>query len=250
MSETPKIAPFPAGEAGGETAALTLVSHDLCPYVQRAAIALSEKGVAFRRVYVDLADKPAWFAALSPLGKVPLLHVAGPDGDTSVIFESAVILEYLEDTQAVPLHPSDPLDRARHRSWIEFGSAILAAIGRFYSAQSEDELAEAAGRLSGLFLRVETELGEGPWFAGADFSLVDAVFAPIFRYFDTFDRIGDFGVLADKPKLTAWRSRLADRPSVRDAVNADYPDLLWDFIARRNSALSARLPSQERKLAV
>ncbi|HSM40116.1 MAG TPA: glutathione binding-like protein, partial [Afifellaceae bacterium] len=137
-----------------------------------------------------------------------------------------------------------------HRSWIEFGSAILAAIGRFYSAQSEDELAEAAGRLSGLFLRVETELGDGPWFAGADFSLVDAVFAPIFRYFDTFDRIGDFGVLADKPKLAAWRSRLADRPSVRDAVNADYPGLLWDFIARRNSALSARLPSLERKLAV
>ena len=250
MSENPKLAPFPVGEAGGETSALTLVSHDLCPYVQRAAIALSEKGVAFRRVYVDLADKPAWFVALSPLGKVPLLHVAEPEGDASVIFESAVILEYLEDTQATPLHPADPLDRARHRSWIEFGSAILAAIGRFYSAQGEDQLAEAAGRLSGLFLRVETEFGEGPWFAGADFSLVDAVFAPVFRYFDTFDRIGDFGVLVDKPKLAAWRSRLADRPSVRDAVNADYPDLLWDFIARRNSALSARLPSPERKLAV
>ena len=37
---------------------LVLVSHQLCPYVQRAAIALAEKGVAYERVYVDLAAKP------------------------------------------------------------------------------------------------------------------------------------------------------------------------------------------------
>jgi glutathione S-transferase len=250
VTESSKPMPFPVGDTGGQAAALTLVSHDLCPYVQRAAIALAEKGVPFRRIYVDLADKPAWFVALSPLGKVPLLHVAGSDGDAAVIFESAVILEYLEDTQAMPLHPADPLDRARHRAWIEFGSAILAAIGRFYSAPSDDEMTEAAERLAGLFRRLEDEFGRGPCFAGEDFSLVDAVYAPIFRYFDTFDRVGDFGILADKPKLAAWRLRLADRPSVRDAVKADYPDLLWAFIARRNSALSARLPCPERNIAV
>ena len=59
---------------------LTLVSHHLCPYVQRAAIALLEKGVPFERVMVDLSDKPAWFSAISPLGKVPLLQVTHPDG--------------------------------------------------------------------------------------------------------------------------------------------------------------------------
>ncbi len=57
------------------TPKLELVSHYLCPYVQRAAIALAEKGVPFTRAYVDLADKPAWFTAISPLGKVPLLKV-------------------------------------------------------------------------------------------------------------------------------------------------------------------------------
>ena len=68
---------------------LTLVSHHLCPYVQRAVIALTEKQVPFERIDVDLAAKPAWFTAISPLGKVPLLRV----GDATVIFESAVILE-------------------------------------------------------------------------------------------------------------------------------------------------------------
>src|ERR1700730_17258211 len=82
---------------------LTLISHDLCPYVQRAVIALTEKAVPFDRVYIDLANKPDWFLAISPLGKVPLLQV-----DNGVIFESAVILEYLEETQPKPLYPRDP----------------------------------------------------------------------------------------------------------------------------------------------
>ena len=99
---------------------LTLISHKLCPYVQRAVIALTEKGVPFERIDIDLANKPEWFLKISPLGKTPVLLV----GDTP-IFESAVILEYLEDTQYPALHPADPLARAEHRAWIEFGSAIL-----------------------------------------------------------------------------------------------------------------------------
>src|SRR4051812_11274642 len=83
---------------------LTLISHDLCPYVQRAVIALGEKGVEFAREYVDLANKPEWFLKMSPLGKVPLLKVGN-----EVIFESSVILEYLEETQPNPLYPQDPL---------------------------------------------------------------------------------------------------------------------------------------------
>ena len=53
-----------------------------------------------------------------------------------------------------------------------------------------------------------------PWFDGENFSLVDAVFGPVFRYFDVFDDIGDFGILAGKPKLARWRAALAARPSV------------------------------------
>jgi len=212
---------------------ITLISHHLCPYVQRAAIALTEKGVPFERVLIDLNDKPDWFKALSPLGKVPLLQI----GD-DVIFESAAILEYLEDTQPGPLHPTDALMRARHRAWIEFGSSILADIWVFETTADADTFAKRAGILGDKFQRIEQELGEGPWFAGQDFSLVDAVFGPIFRYFDVFDTIGDFGVFTDKPKVQAWRSRLAPRPSVRDAVATDYPDRLRDFLLARPSHIA------------
>ncbi|MGO8654936.1 glutathione S-transferase family protein, partial [Rhizobium ruizarguesonis] len=87
---------------------LTLVSHHLCPYVQRAAIALLEKGVPFERINIDLADKPDWFLQISPLGKVPLLRIEEEDGSEAVLFESSVICEYLEETQpGVALHPKD-----------------------------------------------------------------------------------------------------------------------------------------------
>jgi glutathione S-transferase len=215
-------------------ARLRLISHKLCPYVQRAVIALSEKGVAFERIDIDLAKKPDWFLALSPLGKTPVLQV----GEVA-IFESAVILEYLEETQLSPLHPVDPLRRAEHRAWIEFGSAVLSDMARFYAAADEVTFKAKTTQLEQRFTRLESRVTASPWFDGESFSLVDAVFGPVFRYFDVFDEIADFGMLAGKPKLQRWRKALAARPSVRTAVSADYPALLRDFLDRRNSWLSS-----------
>jgi glutathione S-transferase len=212
---------------------LRLISHKLCPYVQRAVIALTEKGVAFERIDIDLANKPDWFLAISPLGKTPVLQV----GDTA-IFESAVILEYLEETQPKPLHPADPLRRAEHRAWIEFGSAVLNDIAGFYAAPDEATFKARTSQLEQRFARLEARLAASPWFDRERFSLVDAVFGPVFRYFDVFDEIADFGILRGKPKLARWREALAARPSVRSAVRADYPALLRYFLDRRNSWLS------------
>ena len=132
-----------------------LVSHKLCPYVQRAVIALTEKGVPFQRIDIDLANKPDWFQKASPLGKTPVLLV----GDHA-IFESAVILEYLEETEARPLHPSDPLRRAEHRAFIEFGSAVLNDIAGLYSAPDEAAFKAKAAQLEARFARLETRMSQ------------------------------------------------------------------------------------------
>lgn len=106
-------------------APLVLVSHRLCPYVQRAAIVLAEKGVPFERRDVDLDHKPAWFLAVSPLGKTPVLLVDG-----NALFESAVICEYLDETFEPWLHPGDALERAREptapRRFVPEKSELLA----------------------------------------------------------------------------------------------------------------------------
>jgi glutathione S-transferase len=217
---------------------LTLVSHHLCPYVQRAVIALIEKGAPFERVTIDLADKPAWFTAISPLGKVPLLRVARPEGGEAVLFESAVICEYIDETQPGPaLHPRDPLERAQHRAWIELASSALADIYAIETTPDAAHFEQKRRALAGKFARLEEVLGAGPFFAGVHFSLVDAAFGPVFRYFEVFDAVADLGMLAGRPKLAAWRAALAARPSVRDAVASDYAERLWRFLKAQDSHL-------------
>lgn len=218
------------------TTNLTLVSHKLCPYVQRAAIVLAEKGIAFERIDIDLANKPDWFLKVSPLGKTPVLLADGMP-----IFESAAICEYLDDTVSPTLHPQDALERARHRGWMEFGSVLLNAIGGFYNAPHTDSLLAKVADIRSKFEQIELELTDGPYFAGERVTLVDAVFAPVFRYFDVFEQIEDFGFFARTPRVRAWRLALAARASVQGAVCPGYPTALHAFLLARKSALSKRM---------
>lgn len=223
---------------------LTLISHTLCPYVQRAAIVLTEKGVAFERINVDLANKPDWFKAISPLGKTPVLRV-----DDDAIFESAVICEYLDDTLLPRLHPADALKRAQHRAWMEFGSALLNAIGAFYNAGDAASLARHREDIRRRFAQLEAVLpDQGPYFAGASFCMVDAVFGPVFRYFDVLDGVGETGFFEQLPKVQAWRAALAARPSVQQAVDSGYARELHRFFLARGSELSRRIAERESSL--
>lgn len=220
---------------------LTLISHNLCPYVQRAAIVLAEKNAVFTRRYIDLSAKPDWFLAVSPLGKTPVLLV----GDEPV-FESAVICEYLDETAMPRLHPQDALQRARHRAWMEFGSAVLNTIAGFYTAPDARALRARREELHARFAQLENVLPEGgPYFAGERFGLVDAVFGPVFRYFDVFEQLGESGFFETTPKVRAWRQALAQRPSVKQAATPDYPQLLRRFLLARGSELSRRIAARQ-----
>lgn len=218
------------------TPALRLVSHHLCPYVQRAVIALTEKGVAHERIYIDLTAKPEWFKAISPLGKVPLLIV----DEGTALFESAVICEYLEEAApGARLHPEDPVERARHRAWIEFASATLGSVAGLYAAPEAETFDQKRADLAAKMAWLEGALGAGPHFAGERFSLVDAAFGSVFRYFDVFDAmLPPLGIFDAAPKVRAWRTALAARPSVQGAVADDYPERLADFLRARGSHLS------------
>src|SRR5881409_1676464 len=89
-----------------------LYEHPLSPYAQKVKIALAEKGVAVECRLPDfMSGRDDAFAAANPRLEVPALV----DGDTRV-FDSTIILEYIEDRWPTPpLLPAAPAERARVR---------------------------------------------------------------------------------------------------------------------------------------
>lgn len=212
---------------------LTLISHILCPYVQRAVIALEEQGIAYKRIDIDLNNPPDWFRQLSPLGKVPVLVV----DDEVVLFESAVIAEYINETGTGDLLSSTAIEKARERAWIEFASATLDNIGQLYNVAGEKNYLRAEAELEAKWRHLEVSLPQSTFFSGKDFSLVDAAFAPVFRYLDLFEQLVELEFLQRYPKVDNWRRALAQRDSVKKAVSTEYPILLAEFVAERKSYL-------------
>lgn len=202
---------------------LTLVSHHLCPFVQRVAIVLLEKNVAFQRTDIDLRNRPDWFLAISPTGKVPLLKVSNDSAGESVLFESVAICEYLEDVHPEPaLHPINALTRAQHRAWVEFASATLADAWGFLNASEQQIALGKSAALRGKLERFDSEMSDGPYFAGEDISMVDIAMAPVFRYFDILEFAPGHPLFAGLNRVTDWRRALAIRPSFQAAVTEDY----------------------------
>lgn len=213
---------------------LTLVSFDLCPYVQRAVIVLAEKGVPFERIDIDLAKKPDWFLRLSPTGRVPLLTVG-----EEVLFESAAIVEFLDETHGPRLHPDDPVTRARHRAWMDQGSALLGDLWTLETTKDAAAFDATCATIRTRLERLAQAQGGAEWFGGDRFSLVDAIFAPALRYFDSFEAAADLHLVP--AALEPWRRRLAARPSVQQAVAADYAESLCRFIRAQGGILAARM---------
>lgn len=211
---------------------LQLISHHLCPYVQRAVIVLSEKNIEHKRTYIDLADKPEWFANVSPLGRVPVLVTQG-----AVVFESQVIAEYLDEVTDGSLHPKDALRKAHHRSWIEFGSETLSAIGAFYNAKNKEAFEEKQLALRQKFERIDLEI-KGPYFDGDLFHMVGGVWGTIFKYLDTFDKMENFNLLTSLDNVVAWRKLISLRPSTITAAPQGYDERLMVFLKKKNTYIS------------
>lgn len=215
---------------------LTLISHVLCPYVQRAVIALEELNMPYKRIDIDLNAPPEWFLQLSPLGKVPVLVV----NDEVVLFESSVIAEYINDMTDGRLLSGIAIEKARERAWIEFASAALDNIGQAYNAVSEKQFFSAINQLDTKWQQLEKNMASGETFGDDKFSLVDAAYGPVFRYLDLFEQLVNVDFLQHYSRVANWRQSLSKRSSVVNAVQSDYPSLLATFIAGRESYLAGR----------
>ncbi|MCP4980809.1 MAG: hypothetical protein GY935_09995 [Gammaproteobacteria bacterium] len=106
-----------------------------------------------------------------------------------------------------------------------------------YSASGEKSFLRAANQLETKWRQLEDVLGGTGFFGGEALSLVDAAFAPVFRYLDLFEQLVDYDFLGESPKIAQWREVLQARETVVKAVRQDYPTLLLEFIGKRHSYL-------------
>ena len=193
---------------------LTLYSYEACPYAQRTQMALLEKKLAYELVEVDLYDRPDWWADLSPYGKVPLLKHG-----TGIVYESAIVNEYLEDAfPKAPLLPKDSLGRARARIWMAYCDSHFMPACHQLIADRADPKQQVVNleRLREVFLFMEQglcDLSDGPYWMGQQFTLVDIQFAPFFERYGCYQALWEADWPAQCRRLRAWFDRVGQRES-------------------------------------
>ena len=207
---------------------LVFITAEVCPFAQRTHLALREKGLAYDHREVDLSNKPAWFEAVSPYSKVPVLK----HGDV-VVYESAIINEYLDEAfPEPPLMPRDAAHRAYARVWIDFAnSRLVPSFYKVLTAKTAAEQEAEAEKLVGHLRFVETEglakLGADPYWLGREVSLVDLAFYPHFERFPALAHYRGIDIPAECGRIRAcsprWPSARASAPPATPTTTTSNP---------------------------
>jgi glutathione S-transferase len=222
---------------------IEIISGSTCPFAHRTRLLLMEKDVPYELTEIDLNDKPGWFLELSPYEKVPVLR----HGDL-VVFESAIVNEYLDEVfPAPPLMPQSPASRAQVRMWVDFANnRFIPPIYRLLMAQGPEEQARQAARLNEALTHMERrglKADDGAaWFAGETLSLADLSFYPHLERFSALAHYRGFALGPEFPRLHAWLRRMAQRPSVQAlrAPERDYVEAWTKYAFNTSTGATAR----------
>jgi glutathione S-transferase len=207
---------------------MKLYSAPLSLFARKVEVALGEKNIVFEREMVAFTQTegyrpkhPAVLAA-NPKAQVPVL-VAGDLG----LFDSTVILEYLEEAHPTPpLYPKGAAERARCRLLELYADEILLApISRLMYRTEPPiadperarvraaEAAEAEAAIARHYGVLQEKLGANTHFCG-DYSVAD-----IALFLTVFYALRLRGPSLDgHPALAAWHARVGARPVVARIV--------------------------------
>ena len=208
---------------------LIVYEHPLSPYAQKVKIALDEKGIAYETklpaaIGSGRVDKE--FMNANPRGEVPALI----DGDAA-IFDSTIILEYIEDKWPTPpLLPKDALGRARARTIedvmdtafepINWGMGEIRWFKRAEGARASEIERRAAAQARGLYDWLTRLLGDDEWFGDTRFGWADLCVVPYLNGAQG-NGIGPHETSA----LGRWLARANARPSVAKTAKASADSL-------------------------
>jgi len=186
-----------------------------CPFAHRATFVLREKGVDFEPVFFDSKARPAELAAAGPNAKSPTLF----DGD-DVIWDSQIVLEYLEDRFPTPaLMPADAQGRATTRMLAataekelgpKQGILVQELIIKPQEHRDAAKVDAAKRELLALLPAWNARLQPGPFLQGATLGLADVT---LYSILGAAERAAGVTIPAELPALQRWYAELAARPS-------------------------------------
>ncbi len=203
-------------------AEIEFISAEVCPFAQRTHLVLREKGLDYEHREVDLSNKPAWFEDVSPYSKVPVLK----HGDV-VVYESAIINEYIEETWPEPAFlPADPRGRALARIWIDFDNTrFVPAFYKVLLAREPERRSEIAEALIRHLVFMEDEglakLGADPYWLGTEVSLVDFAYYPHFERMCVLSHYRGIEIPERCERLKKWHAAMCERASVQATAHSE-----------------------------
>ena len=214
---------------------LELISFNVCPYVQRSVITLNHKQCDYDITFIDLNDPPNWFHEISPLGKVPVLKI----DDKEILFESAVINEYIDDVTPGTLKPSDPLTLAKNRAWIEYGGTCLADLYMIADHSNEANMRKQMSECTDRLQRVEDILSGSTYFNGEELALIDAAYAPLLIRLDFLNEKLNLLDWHAFPKLKRWKDNLLELDAVQKSIVENFDLHYTNKIKGQNGYLAS-----------
>ena len=209
-----------------------LISFKVCPFVQRSVILLKEKDVDFDIEFIDVYNPPEWFLKLSPTGKVPVMVV-----DDTVLFESSIISEYIDEVHAPSLHPESALEKAQNRAWIEFTSPLYMGTFKLLMAKTKEDADIAIDDMKKSLATLDGIKKNQPWFNGEEFSLVDIAISPFFIRSAFYKEHFDLDLLEGFSNLKTWSDAVLARQAVIDSKVEGFDNMLLGRMADNESYL-------------
>ena len=201
----------------------TLFTHRMCPFAQRAHIALNFVigSSNFQIEEIDLyGNKPSWFVKMNPAGQVPVLKHVDVNGKTDIVTESEDILDYLSilDTNQGLLNPTTGHESyTADRDWYKYMISALLREGRSTYPQGSAKLKGLLGEIES---KKASENHEGNFLLTGNVpSACDCSFFPMLYRIEK-DFQGD--LLQDFSELSAYLERMKSVPEVRETIVSSY----------------------------
>lgn len=201
-----------------KTEKIVLHSYRRCPFAIRVRMTLEEKDLPYEVIEENLSNPSETLRRLHPDCLVPLLIHYRPDQSPIVLYESAIITEYIEETFPLPftLLPKSPLFRAQCRLWTHWISAAfktdLDAFKYDQKSLTSEESKSLVDRLSIHLQKLESVLANQDWILDhPKISLADIHLFPLIRQFTRVTPA--FPGLSHYPATLNWLDRILNRPS-------------------------------------